>query len=136
MPGSSSLRQVRQNLPDDRGKLETMPRAWRRNNDLRVLRQEVEDELRVRGVRKHAGPQGHSATIGRREIARRGLSQRRFVTGTSLAVETVGIDALLEVMVKTDLEARHVVLGEAVETALGHHQVEDREAFWREQCPL
>ena len=81
-----------------------------------IPRQQIEDEMLVRGVGEHAGAQGHGRAVGGREVARGRLAQRRFVDRARLALEIVGVDLLLEMMVETDLEPRHVVLRESRST--------------------
>lgn len=49
MPGVAGLRQIGQELADDRGELEAVSGAGGGHDDLRISRQQVEDEVLVRG---------------------------------------------------------------------------------------
>ena len=136
MPGLAVLREIGQDLADNRGELEAVPGARRGDHDLGKVRQHVEDEMLVRGIGEHAGAQGHGRAVRRRKVACRRLAQRSFVVGVGLSLEIVRVDPLLQMMVKADLESRHVVLWEAVVSPLRDHQVEHRKALWDEELRL
>src|SRR5215213_1899263 len=136
MPGLAGLREIGQDLADNRGELEAVPGAGRGDNDLGKIGQHIEDEMLVWGIGEHAGAQGHGWAVRRRKVARGGLAQWRFVTGVRLPLEIVGVNSLLPMMVKTDLETRYVVLWEAVVAPLRDHEVEHREPLRYEKRRL
>src|SRR3954452_18837474 len=112
MPGFAVLREIGQNLADNRGELEAVSGARRGDHDLGNVRQHIEDEMLVRGIGEHASAQGHGRAVRRRKVACRCLAQRSFVVGVRLPPEIIRVNSLLQMMVKTDLEPRYVVLWE------------------------
>jgi hypothetical protein len=136
VPGLAVLREVGQDLADYRGELEAVPRTRRGNHDLGKFRQHVEDEMLVRGIREHAGAQGHSRTVRRRKVACGRLAQRGLVVRVRLPLKIVRVDPLLKMMVKTDLESWHVVPWETVISPLRNHEIEHWEALWNEERRL
>src|SRR5215212_2925422 len=136
VPGLAVLREVGQDLADYRGELEAVPRTRRGDHDLGKFWQHVDDEMLVRGIREHAGAQGHNRAVRRRKVARGRLAQRSLVVEVRLPLKIVRIDPLLKMMVKTDLESRHVVPWETVISPFWNHEVEHREALWNEERRL
>src|SRR5688572_16867460 len=136
MPGGAHLYQIGEDLADNRSELESMPGAGRGDYDLRISCQEVEDEMLVRGIGEQAGAQRHGRAVGRWEVASRRLTQGRFVDRGRLPLEIVGDHLLPEMMVETDLEARHVIMRESVVTSFRNHQVEYRKPLRGEKRRL
>ena len=95
MPGFAVLREIGQNLADNRGELEAVPGARRGDHDLGNVRQHVEDEMLVRGIGEHAGAKGHGRAVRRRKVACGGLAQWRFVVGVGFPLEIVRVNPLL-----------------------------------------
>jgi hypothetical protein len=68
-----------------------------------------------------------AAAVG--EVALGEVPQEPLVVVVRLAVDRLGVDLLLQVVVLAELEARDPVNGEAVEAPLVHQQVEDGEVL-------
>src|SRR5215475_14523857 len=68
--GLASGRQVGEDFADDRGKLEPVARAWRSNNDVRITRKTVENEIAIRRDGVKAGRGLDPAPVGVGEMIR------------------------------------------------------------------
>src|SRR5215211_755826 len=123
----AGLRQVGHDLTYNARELVAVSRAGRGEGDLRVFRVQVYDEVVVRRVREHAGLQVHRrpATVG--EVPLGEVPQELLVVVVRLAVEALRVDALFQVVVLAELDARNAEDGEAVEASLFHEQIEDGE---------
>src|SRR3712207_6704507 len=107
----------------------TVPGAGRSEGNLIVLRVHVYDEVVVRSVGEHAGLQVHRRAAAVREVTLREVPQEPLVVVVRLAVDSLGIDFLFQVVVLTELEARNTLHGEAVEAPLPPQQIEAGEGI-------
>src|SRR5215210_1605127 len=125
--GKPLLGQVGHDLAYDAGELEAVSGAGRGDRDLRVVRVQVYDKVVVGGVGEHAGLQVHrwAAAVG--EVSFGEAPEELLVVVVGLAVDLLSTAGLAQVEVLAELEAGHAEDREAVETALVHEQVEDRE---------
>src|SRR3954468_3601739 len=123
-----------EDLADDGAELEAVAREAASDDDLRDVRERVEDEVLVRAVLEEAGLERHRRAGAVGKVALGELTQDRLVVGPRLAVELVRGRALAQVVVAAELEPGDAEDGEAV-VAVVHVEleVEDGKAVRRKE---
>src|SRR3989442_8116219 len=112
--GRSGDSEVREDLADDARELEAVTRARRREDDVRVVRERVDHEVRVRAHRVKADLRLASGAVAERQALAHPLADTSLVGVVDLPVDGVRVDARA-VMERGDLEAVGGVVREAVE---------------------
>jgi len=127
-------RKVGEDLADDGAELEAVAGEAAPDDDLRRVRQPVEDEVLVGAVLEEAGLERHRRPGAVREVALGELAEEPLVVGPRLPLELVRGAVLAEVVVAAELEAGDPEDGEAVVALLlVELQVEDGEPVRREE---
>src|SRR5207245_2714979 len=114
VPGRSGDGEVREDLADDARELEAVTRARRREDDVRVVRDRVDHEVRVRAHRVEADLRLASGALAERHALAHPLADAPLVGLVDVAVDSVGVDARA-VMERRDLETVGDVVREPVE---------------------
>src|SRR2546427_3108392 len=114
VPGRSGDGEVREDLPDDARELEAVTRARRREDDVRVVRDRVDHEVRVRAHRVKADLRLASGALAERHALAHPLADAPLVGLVDVAVDGIGVDARA-VMERRDLETVGDVVREPVE---------------------
>src|SRR5262245_913401 len=123
--------EVRQDVADTRAELVAMAGKARRDDDVWLFGQRVNDEMLIRRVHEHAGLTGPRRAQRLCKVPLHG-GQHGDVLRRDPPVDAVGIHALAAMMKLTDLAAGAVVLGNAIEiTALGATENENGKALCR-----
>src|SRR5262249_55228007 len=103
----AALGQIGHDLANHAGKLEAMARARRGKRHLRIARVQIDDEVVIRRICEYTGLQRHRRPSALGEVALGQIAQHLLVAQGRLALELLGVDELLQVVVAPELEARY-----------------------------
>ncbi len=104
-PGLALYREIRRHFAQHRAELVAMARAGRDGDDLRCIRQGVDDEMLVRRHGVHAALDRQRIAGGVGQVAGKALLDRGDLLRARRAVGVVGVDRLAREMRAAELEA-------------------------------
>ena len=121
-------RQFPQDFPDHRCEFKAMAGAGRGDNDARRTGQPVDNEVVVRRHGVEAGLGGQQRAVRRRDVIGKRGADQRLVGGADGALDRIGIDSFIGMMVLGDLHTRVAMRRKAVVHAVPAFEQEYWEA--------